>query len=77
VHFDEHVTGLESLQRVVEECYHHCRGERSLGHVCPSPAAGDAMPSSEPVRGGSITSSARSRLLRPGPERRENVSALD
>ena len=37
VHFDEHVTGLGALQRVVEECYYHCRGERSLGHVCRVP----------------------------------------
>jgi P-type Cu2+ transporter len=46
VRFDEHVTGLESLQRVVEECYYHCRGERSLGHLCANPATGETMPSS-------------------------------
>lgn len=65
VHFDEHVTGLGSLQRVVEECYYHCRGERSLGHLCPSPAGVEALPSSEPMLS-SIRASARSRLPQPG-----------
>lgn len=44
VRYDEHVTGVGALQRVVEECYYHCRGDRSLGHLCPSPVAGRVPP---------------------------------
>lgn len=49
VRFDEHVTGLEALQRVVQECHYHCRGERSLGHRCPSPALGEPLPTHRPA----------------------------
>jgi Cu2+-exporting ATPase len=43
IHYDERVTTQQALERLIEECGYHCRGEVVPAHVCaaPPPRAGD------------------------------------